>query len=166
MFFFIAFFWNVNLMFFLIFITKNTHADGIPFFDLVNVSNFCWTLYVFKTNFLSSFLSISQIYPGVGSAGFKYLIKIHLNNSLLPIFLILINHFLAWCNPFINFTLMHPGNRLYFEVLIVWSMNQSIIQPEPCPKEFCMFVVIVLYIDLNTSSIFLLLIITSAFEYN
>ena len=33
---------------FLIFITKNANADGIPFFDFVNASNFDWKIYVFK----------------------------------------------------------------------------------------------------------------------
>ena len=29
---------------------------------------------------------------------------------------------------------------LYLEILIVWSLTDSIIQPEPFPKDFCMFV--------------------------
>ena len=32
---------------------------------------------------------------------------------------------------------------LYLEILIVWSMTDSVIQPEPFPKDFCMFVTIV-----------------------
>ena len=39
-----------------------------------------------------------------------------------------------------------------------------IIHPEPLPKGFCMFVKIVVYIDLNTSSMSLALVIISAFE--
>ena len=31
-------------------------------------------------------------------------------------------------------------------------MTESIIQPEPCLRDFCMFDLIVLSIDLNTSS--------------
>ena len=44
-------------------------------------------------------------------------------------------------------------------------MTESVIQPEPFPKYFCMFDVTVVYIDLNTlSSMSLSLIIVSAFE--
>ena len=33
---------------FLIFMTKNTNADGVLFFSFVNVSDFYWKIYVFK----------------------------------------------------------------------------------------------------------------------
>ena len=38
----------INWMFFLIFITKNTNADGISFFSFLCISNSDWKLYVFK----------------------------------------------------------------------------------------------------------------------
>ena len=46
--FFLTFFWYINWMFSLIFITKNTKADGILFFNFVNVSNFDWKFHVIK----------------------------------------------------------------------------------------------------------------------
>ena len=39
-------------------------------------------------------------------------------------------------------------------------MTESIIQPEPFPKDFCMF-----EIDSNTSSVSFWLIVVSAFEF-
>ena len=44
-------------------------------------------------------------------------------------------------------------------------MTVSIIQPEPLAKDFCMSDIIVVWIDSNTSSMSLLLIIISAFEF-
>ena len=44
-------------------------------------------------------------------------------------------------------------------------MTESRIQPELCPRDFCMFDVILLQIDLNTLSMSLSLIIVSAFEF-
>ena len=44
-------------------------------------------------------------------------------------------------------------------------MTEPTIQPEPCPRDFCTFDIIVLYIDLSTSSKSLYLIILSAFEF-
>ena len=43
-------------------------------------------------------------------------------------------------------------------------MTESVIHPEPIPKDFCMFAIIVVWIDLNTLSMSLSLIIISAFE--
>ena len=45
-------------------------------------------------------------------------------------------------------------------------MTESIIQPEPFPKGFCMFDITVVLIDLNTSSMPLSLIFISAFSLN
>ena len=38
---------------------------------------------------------------------------------------------------------MHVAKRLYFKILKLCSLTESIIQPEPFSKDFCMF-------DLNT----------------
>ena len=43
-------------------------------------------------------------------------------------------------------------------------MTESVIQPEPFPKDFCMFDIIVVDIDSDASSISLSLTIVSAFE--
>ena len=37
---------------------------------------------------------------------------------------------------------MVPAKELYFEILILWSMTETIIKPEPFPEDFCMFVII------------------------
>ena len=42
------FFWYRNLMFFLVFITKNANADVILVLDFVNVSDIGWKVHVFK----------------------------------------------------------------------------------------------------------------------
>ena len=44
-------------------------------------------------------------------------------------------------------------------------MTESIIKPEVFPKDFCIFDIIVVQIDSNTSSMSLSLIIISAFEF-
>ena len=59
---------------------------------------------------------------------------------------------------------MLPAKGLFHEILILWSMTESIIQPEPFPKISGMCHIIVVEIDSNTSSMSLLLIIVSAFE--
>ena len=46
----------------------------------------------------------------------------------------------------------------------LWSMTESLIQSKPFPKDFCMSDIIVVYIDSNTWSMSLSLIIVSAFE--
>ena len=47
----------MDFMFFFIFISKNTIADGIIFFNFLNISNFDLTFYVFKIKFVAkSFL--------------------------------------------------------------------------------------------------------------
>ena len=47
---------------------------------------------------------------------------------------------------------------------IVWWMTKSIIQPEPFPKDFYGFVIIIVYIDWNTPWMSLSLIIISVFD--
>ena len=42
--------------------------------------------------------------------------------------------------------------------------TESTIQPESLPKDFCMFIIIAVSIDLNTSSMSFSLIIISAYE--
>ena len=31
------------------------------------------------------------------------------------------------------------SQKLYFQILIVWSMTEPVIQPEPIPEDFYMF---------------------------
>ena len=38
---------------------------------------------------------------------------------------------------------MLPAKGLYFEILILWSLTESVIQPEPFPKNFCIVDIIV-----------------------
>ena len=61
-FFFITFFWYINWVFLLIFITKNTNSNGTLFFNFVYISKFDWKFYVFQIklfgrNFISFFNS-------------------------------------------------------------------------------------------------------------
>ena len=44
-------------------------------------------------------------------------------------------------------------------------MTESIIQHEPFPKDFCVFDIVVIYIDSNTSLMSLSLIIIYPFEF-
>ena len=44
-------------------------------------------------------------------------------------------------------------------------MTEPVIQPEPIPEDFYMFDITVVYIDLSISSMSLLLIIISTFEF-
>ena len=54
---------------------------------------------------------------------------------------------------------------LCFQILILFSLTESIIQPKPFPKDFCMFDIIdKVQTDWNASSMSLSLIIVSAFE--
>ena len=55
----------------------------------------------------------------------------------------LIDVFLGWSNSFGNLITLLSGKVLYFKILILRSMTESIIQPEPFPKYFCMFYIIV-----------------------
>ena len=61
--------------------------------------------------------------------------------------------FLLWSNLFGNLLQLLLAKGLDFAILILGYMNESIIQPEPFPKHFCMFDIIVVYIDSNTSSV-------------
>ena len=94
------------------------------------------------SNILAKYLSAYIILAGGWSAGFKYLTKHHLKHSLSSIFSVLINPFRGWSNSFGNLVQLHPGKRLYFEILIVWLMTESIIQPEPFHKHLCIFDII------------------------
>ena len=56
----------------------------------------------------------------------------------------LINAFLEWSKGWLYFGwLLLPAKGVYFEVPILCSMAESIIQPEPFPKDFCIFDIIV-----------------------
>ena len=53
------------------------------------------------------------------------------------------DHSFSWMVYFFdNLIMLLPAKGLYFEILIVRSMTESIIQPEPFPKDFGMFVII------------------------
>ena len=67
-------------MFFYILIDKNTSADRIFFFNLVNASNFDWKFYVFKIKLFTKSLSAILILAGLQSAGFKYLTLLNLKH--------------------------------------------------------------------------------------
>ena len=54
---------------------------------------------------------------------------------------------------------------LYFETSILSSMNESILQTQSFPRDFCMFDIIVAYIDSNSSSVSLSLTVVSAFQF-
>ena len=60
---------------------------------------------------------------------------------------------------------MFPAKGSYFEILILWSMPESIIQSKPFPKDFSIFDICVVKNDSNTSSMpfSFSLIIISAF---
>ena len=49
---------------------------------------------------------------------------------------------------------------------MILSITESLIEVEPCPTDFCMLDKIVLYIESNTASMSLSLIIVSAFKDN
>ena len=59
---------------------------------------------------------------------------------------------------------MPPVKRLYVEILTVRLMTESIIQLKPFPSDFCMFDIVALDIDSNTSSLLLSLKFLSAFK--
>ena len=56
----------------------------------------------------------------------------------------LINPFLRWSNSLGNLIQLLPVVILCFEILMLWSMTESVIEPEPFPKDFCVFDSIVL----------------------
>ena len=90
-----------------------------------------------KSTLFAKSLSAFAILTGLWSAGFKCLTKQNLNHSLSSVFWILINPFLEWSNSFGDLIPILPAKRLYLGILIVWSMTESIIQPEPFPKDLC-----------------------------
>ena len=70
----------------LIFITKNTTADGI-FFSILCISlTLTGNFMSLKSRLLAKALSAFVILAGLQSAGFKYLTKHHLKDSLSSIF--------------------------------------------------------------------------------
>ena len=69
-------------MFFFIFITKNTNADRIIFFDFVIALIFTGNFMSLKSSFLGNSLSAFVILAGLRSAEIKYLILLHLKDSL------------------------------------------------------------------------------------
>ena len=148
-----------RLYVFFIFITKNTNANGILFFfffsspkTLMPMEFFfffffsiLWTSLIltenvtfFKSNLFVKSLSIFVIFLGLWSVGLTHLTKHHLKHSLSSVFWILIKAFLGWSNSSGNLIYLLPGKGSYFEILIVWSMTESIIQPESFPKDLCM----------------------------
>ena len=70
-------------MFFFIFISKNTNADGFLFFDFVIFNGNFMSL---KTRFLENSLSASVILAGLPSGGFKCLTILHLKDLLSSVF--------------------------------------------------------------------------------
>ena len=139
------------------------------FFNFLNVPNFHWAFYVckIKLNSLSAFV----ILFGLWSAGCKYLTKHHSKHLLSSIVWILIKSVLGWFNSFGNSIQMILAKTLYFEILKLCSLTESIIQPEPFPKDFSIFDITVLWIDLTTLSsmslllkLFLLLSVTEMFH--
>ena len=132
-----------RLYVFFIFITKNTNANGILFFFFF--FSILWTSLIltenvtfFKSNLFVKSLSIFVIFLGLWSVGLTHLTKHHLKHSLSSVFWILIKAFLGWSNSSGNLIYLLPGKGSYFEILIVWSMTESIIQPESFPKDLCM----------------------------
>ena len=133
-----------RLYVFFIFITKNTNANGILFLFFFFFS-ILWTSLIlnenvtfFKSNLFVKSLSIFVIFLGLWSVGLTHLTKHHLKHSLSSVFWILIKAFLGWSNSSGNLIYLLPGKGSYFEILIVWSMTESIIQPESFPKDLCM----------------------------
>ena len=115
-----------------IFITKNTNTNGILFFNFVSVSNFDCKFYVpkikmFSKIFVSFYSSCWVIFIWLKSI---WTICYH------QFFLILINPFLGWSNSFGKFMELLPAKGLYFEILLLCSMTESVIQPETFPKSF------------------------------
>ena len=103
--------------------------------SLILTGNFMYLRSSLFTKSLSAFV----ILLGLWFAGFKHLTKNHLKHSLSSVFWILIKPSLGWSNSSGNFTELLPVNGLYFGILMLWSMTESIIQPEPFAKDFSMF---------------------------
>ena len=140
MFIFTSCVWYIDWIFYFVFITIIVNASKFFFSILwINVFSFYW-------KFLSLFaktLSDSVIRARWWCAGFKYLTKHHLKHSFSSVFWVLVNPFLEWFNSLGNFIKLLPAKRLYFEILIVWSMAVSVIQLKPFSKDFCVFFIIV-----------------------
>ena len=103
-------------------------------FDFKNVSNFDWSFMSLKSILSANSWSAFVIFLGLWSFGFKYLIKHHhFKHSWSSIFWILINPFLVWLNPLqiklytLNFIKLILTKGLYFEMVKVWSITESII---------------------------------------
>ena len=91
-------FWYLDWIFFLIFITKNTNADRITFFNFVNVFSFYWKFYGFKVKLFSKIFTSFCNFDGLGFPRCNYLGKHHLRHWLSSIFWILIKLFFGWSN--------------------------------------------------------------------
>ena len=116
-----------------------------------------------KSNWSANISSVFLILTGWCSAGCKYLSAHHFKHLLALIFCILIQPFLGWSNSFGNLIYLLPAKALYLEILILCSMAESVIQPEPFPKYFCMFDLAIVQPDINTlSSMSFLSILVSA----
>ena len=103
----------------------HTNADGILFFkkmfciSLTLIGNFMSLM----SSFLAKSLSAFVIFPGLRATGCRYLTKHHLKHSLSSILGILIKPFLGWSNSFGNLIQLLPSKGLYFEILILWSVE-------------------------------------------
>ena len=128
MFFFPTLVWYTDWMFFFIFIAKNTNVNGFFFSNLLMSLILTGNLSV-ESNFLAKSMSTIVILDGWWFSGFRYQIKHHSKHSLSSIFWILINPFFGWSNSSPNFIKLLPAKGLYFEIQIVWSMIESMIQP-------------------------------------
>ena len=93
-----------------------------------------------KSSLFAKSLPSILIFSGSQYSRFKYLTKHRLNHSLSLVFWLFVKSFLRKSKSFGNLIWFLPAKGLYFEVLIVWSMTQSIIQPDPFSIVFCIFV--------------------------
>ena len=131
-FFYTTLFWDVDWIFFLVFINKNNKGDRIHFFKFVNslilARNYMPLKSFFYTKSFSSFVILLKWW----SAGYTYLPRYHLKHSLSSVIYISIKTFfldglillLVWYN-------CYPAKELYFKILILWSLTESVIPPEP-----------------------------------
>ena len=94
------FFWNIDWMFYFVFVTKKANANIILFCNVSSVSSFCCKFHVFK---IKSFRKIVVSFcHSCWMMIFKCLTKHHLNHSLASVFWILIKLFLGWSNSIGN----------------------------------------------------------------
>ena len=107
MLFFTKFFGCINWMSLLIFIIRNTNANGIVFlfffFSFVHISNLTGNFMSLKSSFLAKFLLAFVLLLSLWSAGCKYLTKHHLKHSLSSTFWILVSSIFWWTNSLSNF---------------------------------------------------------------